>query len=235
MNEKASARLRLIGFAVVVVTVVLLWLPMMAHNQIKYDDAIARTLAIGIGLLLLAEVGPLVKSLKAGGIEVEFLDTVTDKFNALDARLAALEMHARHPERHPGGRKSEGAPAAPALDRPITDKEDPQKGRFGGQAERDGFKLSASFRNVTKSFVEVVLRVEAPPGAGLEEAECVEFFLHDSFDPDVIPAVFSGGVAELALLVYGGFTVGAWVGCRRVELELDLAKIKGAPRLIRDN
>jgi hypothetical protein len=235
MNELASNRLRWIGFAVVAVSVLLLWLPMIAHDKMKYDDAIARTLAIGVGLLLLAEVGPLVKSLKAGGIEVEFLDTVSDKFNALDARVAALEMHARHPERHPGGRKATDMLAAPGADRPITERDDPQKGRFGGQAERDGFKLSAAFRNVTKNFVEVVLKVEAPPEAGLEEAECAEFYLHDSFDPEVVPAVFSAGVAELALLVYGGFTVGAWVGCKGVELELDLAKIKGAPRLIREN
>jgi hypothetical protein len=88
---------------------------------------------------------------------------------------------------------------------------------------------------VTRNFVEIVLRVEAPRRTDMQDWECVEFYLHDSFEPDVVPAVFREGVAELSLLAYGGFTVGAWVACTGVELELDLSKIKGAPRMIREN
>lgn len=234
MDDNAAKRLRYIGLGVVVISVLLLWLPMMADDKIKYDDAIASTLAIGIGLLLLAEVGPLVKSLKAGGIEVEFLDSVTGKFNALESRVAALEMGARHPERFVGGAPTEEKPEPPGLKKKITERDDPHKGRFGGKAERDGFKLSASFRNVSKNFVEIILTVQAPPQAGVQEADCVEFYLHDSFDPDVVPAVFHDGIAELTLIAYGGFTVGAWIGCTKTEVELDLSKVRGAPRMIRD-
>ncbi len=233
MDPKAAVRLRLIGILVVGISILLLWLPMMAGDRIRFDDAIASTLAIGIGLLLLAEVGPLIKSLKAGGVEIEFLDTVTGKFNVLEARLAALEMGARHPERTVEEVHALRRARPTALSKPVTVPDDPHKGRFGGKAERAGFTLSAIFRNVTKNFVEVVLTVKAPRGVDLENADCVEFYLHDTFDPDVVPAMFTGGVAELSLITYGGFTVGAWIGCSKIELELDLAKVRGAPLIIR--
>ena len=232
MDLKAVTRLRLIGVFVLAVCGVLLFLPNMAPA--KYDDAIASTLAIGIGLLLLAEVGPAIKSFKAGGVEIELLDTVTGKFNTLEKRIAQLELGALHAAA-PAGQALRHKKARPdALDRPITQRDDPHKGRFGGEAERGGFVLSASFRNATARYVEIILTVTAPKDSALQEAECVEFYLHDTFDPDVVPAVFVDGVAELTLLAYGGFTVGAWIGCNDIELELDLSKVRGAPRIIRD-
>ena len=233
MDRAAAFRLRLIGFFVVMICAGLLWLPMFFENM-SYNDAIAGTLAIGIGLLLLAEVGPLVKTFKAGGMEIEFLDTVNDKFNVLEGRVAALEVQARHPERSPA-ELSEIAERDPdALQRPIRHQDDPHKGRFGEASEKDGYKLTADFRNISKQFVEVKMTVTAPPNSGLAEADCVKFYLHDSFNPDVVPAVFHGGVAELSVIAYGGFTVGAWIACSDTELELDLSKVKGAPRIIRD-
>src|SRR4051794_14298877 len=130
MDLKAAARLRLIGILVVLAALVLLWLPMMITAKLDYSDAIASTIAIGIGLLLLAEVGPAVRSLKAGGIEVEFLDTVTGKFNALETRVATLELGAKHPERSAAETKKLRATKPPALDRPINFRDDPQKGRW---------------------------------------------------------------------------------------------------------
>jgi hypothetical protein len=237
VDLKAAIRLRAIGIGVLGICALLLLLPMMAATKINYDSAIASTLAIGIGLLLLAELGPFVKSLKAGGMEIEFLDTVTGKFNMLETRITALEIQARHggaaaPQALAPAKKKKTRPDA--LGRKITERDDPQKGRFGGKATHDGFTLSATFRNVAKNYVEIVLKVTAPREAGMDQAECVEFYLHDSFDPDVVPAIFVDGVAELTLLAYGGFTVGAWIACKDVELELDLSKVRGAPRIIRD-
>jgi hypothetical protein len=234
MDLKAAARLRLIGVLVVLVSILLLWLPMMGNDKLNYSDAIASTIAIGIGLLLLAEIGPAIKTLKAGGMEIEFLDSVTGKFNTLESRIAALELAAMHPDRSVAQTEAIKARRPKAIDRPITVRDDPQKGRWGGEAERDGYKLSATFRNAAKNFVEVMLRVDASKAAAAREADCVEFHLHDSFDPDVVPAVLKDGVAELSLLAYGGFTVGVWIGCTETELELDLAKVKGAPLIIRD-
>lgn len=234
MDFKAAARLRLIGVLVVLAALMLLWLPMMSPTKLDYNDAIASTIAIGIGLLLLAEIGPAIRSFKAGGIELEFLDTVTGKFNALETRIAALELAAKHPNRSAAETKELRAVRPPALSRKIIYRDDPQKGRWGGLAERDGFTVSATFRHSAKNFVEVVLRVDASGAAGVKEADCVEFYLHDTFDPDVVPVLLQDGVAELSLIAYGGFTVGVWIGCTKTELELDLSKIKGAPRIIRD-
>jgi ethanolamine utilization microcompartment shell protein EutS len=234
MDSKSAARLRLIGFLVVGIALALLWLPMMADERVTYNDAIASTLAIGIGLLLIAEVGPVIKSLKAGGVEIEFLDTVTGKFNTLEGRVTALELAAKHPGRSAAEVKKLHEARPPAVDKPITIANDPQKGRWGGLAERDGFTLSADFQNVGKSSVEVILNVRAAEQTSLQSADCVEFHLHDTFNPDVVPAVFEDGKARLSLIAYGGFTVGVWIGCTNTELELDLSKVKGAPRIIRD-
>ena len=123
MDLKAVTRLRLIGIFVLAVCGVLLFLPNMAPA--KYDDAIASTLAIGIGLLLLAEVGPAIKSFKAGGVEIELLDTVTGKFNTLEKRIAQLELGALHAAA-PAGQALRHKKARPdALDRPITQRDDP--------------------------------------------------------------------------------------------------------------
>lgn len=238
MNDKAAKNLRYIGLGVVVVSIALLWLPVLMPEgiEIAYSDAIASTLALGIGLLLLAEIGPLVKTLKAGGIEIEFLDSVNDKFNSLDARVSKLELLTKEGGPSPATRTARLAERKPppALKLKSEYRDDPHKGRFGGKAEAGGYRVSASFRNSTQSFSEVVLRVEGHSEM-VKDVECVEFYLHDTFQPDVVPAVFHDHVAELSLLAHGGFTVGVWIPCDDVQLELDLSKVKGAPRLIRDN
>lgn len=236
MDTRSAARLRYLGILVIGICATLLLVPPILHREVKYDDAVAGTLAIGIGLLLLAEVGPVIKSLKAGGVEVEFLDTVTGKFNAIETRLAALEIGARHPERSRIETEKfiDERPKPPGIDTPSRYRDDPQKGRFGGASSREGFRLSAAFRNVTKNFVEIILTVDADRETGMESADCVDFYLHNSFDPDVVPAVFKHGQAEISLIAYGGFTVGAWIACRGIALELDLATMRGAPRIIRD-
>lgn len=235
MDLKAAARLRLIGLLVVLLMVLLLWLPMvMGDKKLDYSDAIASTIAIGIGLLLLAEVGPAIKTLKAGGIEVEFLDTVTGKFNTLEARVATLELAAKHPELSATERRELRASEPPALNRPITVRNDSQYGRWGGKSERDGFKLSADFGKSAKNFAEVILRVAQSDAASASQVDWIQFYLDKTFDPEMVPVLMKDGVAELTLLAHGGFTVGVWIGSTQTELELDLSKVKGAPTIIRD-
>ena len=224
-------RLRIIGFAVVLVSFLLLTLPMM--GELRYDDAVAGTLAIGIGLILLAEVGPFIKAFKAGGVELDFGESVSDQFNELLARVTTLEMAARHPERSPAEVEKRAAARPAALDREITQVDDPHKGRFGGRAEHPPYRLSAVYRHQCRNFVEVALTVSAQDAAGVEGADCVRFYLDDTYHPNIVPAMFTNGVARYTLLANHGFTVGVWVGCSSVELELDLAKDRNAPRLLR--
>jgi hypothetical protein len=120
---------------------------------------------------------------------------------------------------------------APALKRNITNTDDPCKGRFGGVASRGGYTLSAKFGRGLKGWVQLTLRVKRRSTAA--PASQVQFFLHDSFEPDRIVVPILENEAELPTLAYGGFTVGVWIAEAGIELELDLAEVKDAPEIIR--
>jgi hypothetical protein len=123
----------------------------------------------------------------------------------------------------------------PALDRPVRFLNDLSKGRFGGRASRKGYTLSASFTQENQNWVFVTLVVTADPEHHEENfTRTVDFFLHDSFEPQRMQAVFRGHKATLQIRSWGGFTVGAWIAEAKVELELDLAKLDDAPRIVRD-
>lgn len=238
MDVKSARRLRILGLFVLALFFVFAFAATTAMGSLDspYKDALATTLAIGIGLLLLAEITPLIKSMKAGGVELEFLsDSVTDRCNEFETRLCRLEWIAAGRDRTMKDVLDRKHKPPPGLALKQRCRNDPWKGRFGGQAARDGFVLSAEFRHVGTSSVQILIRVTAPDTAKPSDLECVDLYLHDSFHPDVVPAVFHGREAELSLLSYGGFTVGAWVACRGVELELDLAELPDAPQVIREN
>lgn len=230
MTEVAAARLRILGLAVIALCAILLALPIWGA-KVDFTEAIGSLAAIGIGLMLLAEVGPMVKTLRAGALEVDFVETVGDRFGALERRVADLELKAAA---GPAPRAALPA-AAPALGRKVTAPDDPHKGRFGGASRADGFTVAATFRTGASGWVEIRLSVVADEAqVALGADDFAQFYLHDSFDPDMIPAPFVNGVAELSVIAYGGFTVGIWIPTRQVELELDLARVRGAPRPIRD-
>jgi hypothetical protein len=120
---------------------------------------------------------------------------------------------------------------APGLSLRIVHKDDPQKDRFGGEPRRRGFAAFADFgKTSSKNWVRVVLRVEGPGRNG----EDVQFHLHDSFKPPLERRNFKSGVAKLTVTVWGGFTLGVWIPAHGVELELDLAQLKDAPRIVRE-
>jgi pYEATS domain-containing protein involved in immunity len=128
-------------------------------------------------------------------------------------------------------RRSKAA-GPPGLHRRIARREDPNKGRFGGLAERGGFRLSAEFGRGLHEWVQVMFRITAPKGTA--DREVVELCLHDSFEPDRVTLPFVNRVAEYSVLSWGGFTAGAWIPHCQTELELDLSEIADAPPVIRD-
>lgn len=120
---------------------------------------------------------------------------------------------------------------APALRETIHNRNDPNKGRFGGRARARGCQLTATFEpGRSKDLSRIMLTVRGSAADGSE----VQFFLHDSFKPSLVRRRFKNGSAELAVIAWGGFTVGVWFPDARVQLELDLSKVKGAPDHIRD-
>jgi hypothetical protein len=58
------------------------------------------------------------------------------------------------------------------------------------------------------------------------------FVLHPTFSPSALKVSFRGNRARLRIQAYGGFTVGVWLPRSNTELECNLAKIDGAPRII---
>lgn len=120
--------------------------------------------------------------------------------------------------------------SAPGLSRRVQDREDPQKGRFGGESWRDGFELSAEFDQAdSRNWSRILLRVIGPG----DDGDDVQFHLHDSFKPPLVVRRFKYSAASLTVTAWGGFTVGVWIPAHAVELELDLASIDNAPEIVR--
>lgn len=123
----------------------------------------------------------------------------------------------------------------PALRLPVIHFDDPQKERFGGKADTDGFSLSASFSDTgDRNWIEIHLVVTAKSEVTLDNDAIAEFFLHDTFRRSRRSAKFANGVAALTIRAFGGFTVGAWIPSHQVQLELDLAELSYAPRAIKE-
>lgn len=124
--------------------------------------------------------------------------------------------------------------APPFARRPILFPDDANKGRFGGADTRDGFSLSASFRDEAPGWIEVKLEIVVEPDRRARNASRAHVFLHDAFGEPELAVPFIHGRATLTINAYGGFTVGVWIPDEGVELELDLAALPDAPQLIRN-
>ncbi len=127
-----------------------------------------------------------------------------------------------------------GAPASDQAGQPAPfSTDDPNKGRFGGLAERDGYALSASVTESDKlpDFYDVVLEVRSTRGES-PMPDRVTFHLHPTFGAPVQEVRVHRGVARLELLAWGAFTVGAIVG--QTPLELDLSELAEAPKRFRE-
>ena len=111
--------------------------------------------------------------------------------------------------------------------RTISIKDDLQKYRWGGEANRNGFTLDAEVEEGQFKYYRITLFVEAPDP---KYHGNVAFFLHDTFTPQIRVSRFKAGVAMLRLsAVYEAFTVGAMLG-DGTTLELDLNEGIDYPR-----
>lgn len=109
--------------------------------------------------------------------------------------------------------------------RPI-DSDDPNKGRFGGMAEANGWVLEVVDNRVRRmensEWFQFELRVRRTEGGRLMQG-FVEFHLHDTFPEPVKRVRVIDDEALLPVISYGSFTVGAVLPDDRTRLELDLA------------
>lgn len=116
------------------------------------------------------------------------------------------------------------------------DNNDPQKGQWGGINERNGRKLSATVKPTVgrEDLYDVVLKVESTDAAN-PLSGTIKFHLHPTFF-NSNPIIFvQDGKAELKLVAWGAFTVGAEADNGDTQLELDLAEEKwGFPEEFRN-
>jgi hypothetical protein len=128
------------------------------------------------------------------------------------------------------------APLVPDIG-PITHPDDPQKGRFGGVAEKNFRRLAAAVKkSMIPNFYSVSIWVESTDPENHPLTEDVIFYIHDSFRPNVYPIKPDGNRAEDSdILSYGAFTVGAVVDLGATLLELDLADDTTFPKGFRES
>jgi len=107
----------------------------------------------------------------------------------------------------------------------VTDRDDPQRGRFGGEEEMNGRRLSAIVvpSSIGRRWRKVRMRVAGDADKAL--SRYVFFFVHDTFDPDVyrVKVDPATNAAELELASYGAYTIGAVADDGKTFLELNLA------------
>lgn len=111
--------------------------------------------------------------------------------------------------------------------------EDPNKGEFGGLPEQDGWRLSAELSPTIgpdKPVCNVLLKLRwIEPSQPVPVGASVIFHLHPSFNVTAQPLAITNGEAQLRIVAWGAFTVGAEIiaGTKRTRLELDLAEVPG--------
>lgn len=119
---------------------------------------------------------------------------------------------------------------------PVSNPEDPARGRFGGRSQDNGRRLTAdvdAYPGRTGWFrvqLEVRRTEDGPPLSGT-----VRFYVHHTFKNPVFEVPVENGVARAVLVAWGAFTVGAVADEGDTRLELNLAELPGAPRRFREN
>ena len=113
------------------------------------------------------------------------------------------------------------------------DPEDPQKGLWGGQSERNGCKLTATVKHEEGQWYSV--RLEVSPSSPEKKLDGVVLFhLHDTFTPQDRVVAVKDGKAVLDVYAWGAFTVGAEAENGKTRLELDLSDLPKAPEKFRE-
>jgi hypothetical protein len=202
-------------------------------------------MAILVGLAILALLAPNIESLTIGksGIVAALKQGIDENSSKIDDTKSAAreidtqldqkitqifeELKALRPAAAaPGGRAEVGAAGSDRFleHRPITHKDDPQKGRFGSIEEFNGRRIGAVVEasSVQSNWCKVSLTVTSLPGFPQLSGQ-VHFFLHNSFRPDYYVVQAINGEAPLLLRAWGAFTVGAVADDGQTVLELDLA------------
>ena len=239
MDESALKRLRYAAYGLLFVCLVIL-VHLLMGRQIPLNDAVSTLVLAAFALLAIAELGPIIQSLKFGGVEVKLREEISGEVARLDTRIADLERAVEAAS--VGGQEAVQAALspskrepAPALFRPVKVRNDPNKFRFGQEAARDGFRLEAAFSGQRNDWVDVLISITSDRGTASPRGEYAEIYLHPTFKTNPVRVNFDeNGVAVFKAAIWGGFTIGVWLPVSQVELELDLAALENAPKIVKE-
>jgi hypothetical protein len=117
---------------------------------------------------------------------------------------------------------------------PRINPRDPQKGQWGGKSADRGWRVVAKVAESDTDWFRITLTVSAARGERKVLSGGVVFHLHDSFAKSVRTEPARNGKAVLTLWAYGAFTVGILIKQDDTMLEIDLADLKGAPKVFRE-
>lgn len=110
---------------------------------------------------------------------------------------------------------------------PVKVADDLQKGRWGGQASHSRKKLSATVTKTSSANAyTVVAEISGEPERAFSKD--VAFFLHDTFEAEILFAKVRDGKASVNIQAYEAFTIGACASGGEL-LELDLQQQPGFP------
>lgn len=140
-------------------------------------------------------------------------------------------------KRMPGIQKPTTPPKFEEI-KPGKEIDDPWNGQFANNSANNQRILEASIKPLDEKgdWCEVTLTVRSTDPVGAPLKGWVQFYLHPTFTnhKPIVPVTEERGVAELTVLAWGAFTVGAIADPDRrppTLLELDLSEVKEAPKL----
>lgn len=123
------------------------------------------------------------------------------------------------------------------LTRPIRDREDPHRGRWGRRSMRNGRQVVAKVDPVGKSRDWFRIRITVKTEKHKPFGSPVYIFVHPTFSKKWYEAELNsdGTVARLTLEAYGAFTIGVACDDGRTLLEYNLANADGATPEFQEN
>lgn len=112
---------------------------------------------------------------------------------------------------------------------------DPQLGQWGGKSINNDKELAATVAELSKGIYEINISVKSTDhNKPLNAGEVVLLALHNTFgDPPFRLLTVENGKAELKLISYGSFTIGAFADRGNTELELNLATLPNVSEYFR--
>jgi hypothetical protein len=195
----------------------------------QIDDKTAMFLALAVVALVIQQIS------EFSGFGIQFKKLQTD-VKDVQAAVSSIEKVAP-----PGGvLRASSAPIAAAAYSPESGDiywSDPNRNKFGGKPEQNGYRLSATIRPIapeTSRACRVNFKIESTQSGRLLVGD-VKIFLHPTFKRPVYVIDSKNGVAEDAITSWGVFTIGAVVEADNTRLELNLGDVDGGTDAFYDN